>query len=226
MKRRVMMGKEKIKFPEEGLLHYWALNGNAVDSKGGANGNTSGVNWISGVNKNAANFKTGGYISVPLNINISAYSVSFWMNLSVFNQSDSGILFNRVSIPDARGLSLLNDTGDHSTNLLIHYGNGYITVKGSGLDVGKWYHSVVTVGDGYMRWYLNGTLYAQSYASSNLILQGSSCMIGRDDITYANGQYYERTLKGALDEMGIWNRILSTNEVQLLYNQGKGLFYE
>lgn len=216
MKRRMMMGKEKIKFPEEGLLHYWALNGNAVDSKGGANGTASGVSYVTGVNGSSALFGQGSYIQVPVSMELSEYAISFWMYLSS-SFINGGIIFQRITASACGGLSFTNDG---NPRFFINRNTDYVSARTPGItSMNRWYHVVVSNDTGNIKWYLNGSLDGES-GIINLRFTGNA-MIGRDNISG-----YNRSFLGRIDEMAIWNRALSKEEVQLLYNQGKGLFYE
>ena len=67
-----------------------------------------------------------------------------------------------------------------------------------------WYHCVLTFGQGERRIYLNGQLDNKVEIGGSLILPNNEC-------TILGGNY-----NGSIDEVKIYNRILSTNEIQIL----------
>ena len=214
MKRRVMVGKEKIKFPEEGLLHYWALNGNAVDAKGGANGTASGVSYVTGVNGQAAKFIAGSYVQVPININLSQWTVLCWLNVRENIYSDDGIIIYRSGQKSVYGICYTGSTG----RIYVYDGNSYV-YSDYQMNPNTWNLLTLSCDGSGIKYYMNGKMF-DSVGYKRLFLQNTS-KIGRDDLSIL-----ERSFRGSIDEMAIWNRALSAEEVQLLYNQGKGLFYE
>jgi hypothetical protein len=83
-----------------------------------------------------------------------------------------------------------------------------------------WYHAVFVADGTNLTIYVNGVQRAQQsfpysidYGSDAVLIIG-----GRDA---ANGW----TMNGRLDEIGVWNRALTTDEITALYNSGSGLPY-
>lgn len=72
-----------------------------------------------------------------------------------------------------------------------------------------------------VKMYVNGTPQSQSYTHDNLsstIVGTTDCRIGANEIPVTNGF-------GRVDELGVWNRVLTPTEMTNLYNSGDGLFY-
>ena len=224
MKRRVMFGKEKIKFPEEGLLHYWALNGNAVDAKGGANGSiVGGMSYANGVLGQCAVFTGGNYITLPININPSQWSMSFWIKLTTYIDY-AGIIVYRTS-SYANGFLLVGPSEYGSYDgYMVQYSQGnslsQYTKRSGSWDWNTFHHVVVNSNHNI---YINGVKSSMSLAYSNgsyrQMYLGNGTCLGYDSVVS------NRKLRGHLQHFGIWNRILSEEEVQLLYNNGKGVSY-
>lgn len=83
-----------------------------------------------------------------------------------------------------------------------------------------WYHLVFVSNGTNMSIYINNTLRAQDSFAHD-IYYGSDCVFiigGRDS---GNGWCFN----GRIDEIGIWNRALTTDEISELYNSGSGKFY-
>lgn len=98
-------------------------------------------------------------------------------------------------------------------------GNLELYSGGGALDDGKWHHWVGTWNntDGYIRIYIDGKLQATSpttlFGTLNQNANGLYLVSG-------GGVYYH---SGEIDELGIWNRALSLEEVRVLYALPKSL---
>lgn len=99
----------------------------------------------------------------------------------------------------------------------------------SGLTTGTWYHIVATMDYGAtngLKLYINasnvatgndsGATYAT--ANKNIITIGA-------DTDNAGTPYSGRYFDGIIDEVTIWNRVLSSTEITTLYNSGAGIPY-
>lgn len=214
MRRLLILLRENSNFPKDGLIHYWALDGNAVDSKGGANGTASGVSYVAGVNREAAKFVTRSYVQVPLNINLSKWTVSCWLNVRENIYSDDGIIMYRNGQRSVYGICYTGSSG----RIYMYDGDVYVYADYQ-MKPNTWNLLTLSCDGSGIKYYMNGKMF-DSVGYKRLFLQNTS-KIGRDDLSTL-----ERSFRGSIDEMAIWNRALSAEDVQLLYNQGKGLFYE
>lgn len=93
------------------------------------------------------------------------------------------------------------------------------SMNGGSASTGTWYHLVGVREGSTAKLYLDGTL----------LLSGS--ITGTGGVT-AGGDFYiggfngsQGLINGNLDEIGIWNRALTAEEVQALYNDGVGVSY-
>ena len=214
MRRLLILLRENSNFPKDGLIHYWPLNGDSVDLIGGANGTSSGVSWVAGVNGQAAKFITRSYVQVPLNINLSKWTVSCWLNVRENIYSDDGIIMYRSGQRSVYGICYTGSSG----RIYMYDGDVYVYADYQ-MKPNTWNLLTLSCDGSGIKYYMNGKMF-DSVGYKRLFLQNTS-KIGRDDLSTL-----ERSFRGSIDEMGIWNRSLSAEEVQLLYNQGKGLFYK
>jgi len=53
----------------------------------------------------------------------------------------------------------------------------------------------------------------------------TTCVLATGDAAFNVGDYGGGPMDGSLDEIGVWNRALSDEEVAQLYNGGNGLAY-
>ena len=88
----------------------------------------------------------------------------------------------------------------------------------------EWLHAAFVKEGSAMRIYLNGTLVksgtiAGNFTTSSHAPLGLSClMVGCNSWGYP--------LSGMMDELGIWSRALSVEEIGTIYNAGAGLAFE
>lgn len=92
---------------------------------------------------------------------------------------------------------------------------------------GVWHHVVGTfeAGTNNLKIYVNGTLENSATATSiSSIHNGTnSFYIGYTDLFASNSAGY---WDGLIDEVGVWDKVLTASEVTDLYNSGNGLPYE
>lgn len=210
-----------------GLVAYYQFSGNANDASGN-NINGSVVNATLTTdrfgNSNSAYLFDGSssYIQLPYS-NLYNFSPSGSFSISVWLQPQLNSLYGAQALvvkspPNSNyhasfwnyGSYLLNDkfmTGYSNTNFLVS--NTSITFNQC------WYNYVFTYNDGIWKMYINGVLEKSETSQNYRILQdGANSKIGIGRKGEASGDYY----KGKLDEIRIYNRILSQAEVSAIYD--------
>ena len=81
---------------------------------------------------------------------------------------------------------------------------------------GTWRHFVYVLKYGVAGYlYTNGVLVGTANSSN----------MGGNVFSIGGGEYNQYYFTGSMDEVGIWNRSLTTNEISSLYNNGSGLTY-
>lgn len=210
-----------IYVPTNGLLAWYPFNANANDESGnGHNGTNNGAVLTSDRNgqlNSAYNFNgSSSYISVPDNVNFrpASYAVSCW----ALCNSTSGI---RMLVSKNVGTGILQSIG-----LFIYLNNfwswmctptilGYPFNSGYPPTIGQWYHIVDQFDDvsKVHSIYVNGV-----FVSSVL----ETISIGYDTRDWTFGMEYENNIQdfffnGKIDDIGIWNRVLSQCEISQLY---------
>ncbi len=92
--------------------------------------------------------------------------------------------------------------------------NGTVTANGA-IVANQWQMFTATVTpSGYVRLYKNGGLVARGFTKKPPVISRAKNYIGKSNWSDA---YY----KGLMDDYGIWNRMLSADEVRNLYNRGQ-----
>jgi len=215
-----------------GLVGYWPFCGNANDESG--NGNNGTVNGATlstdrfGKNNSAYSFNgTNNYIEAVCNslpLGNSSRTFSAWIYLvpkSGYNDWYSFLSYGTGS--GVANAGKLNDIfiGKAGSNLLYYNNNEYATTSNTTKDYSlSWHHMVVTYSGKLsdIKLYIDGVQYTttsfnyQSITNINTTL--SNLFFGRTSENY--NQYY--FFNGKIDDIGIWNRAFSSNEVKELYN--------
>lgn len=225
--------------PSNGLVGWWPFNGNANDESGnGINGTVNGATLTNDRfgNANKAydfngfnNFIEGSCNNFPQD----SLTVSVWFysnNISITPSTFNGILGyggGNGSYPANCGKSFnmwFNNPGTSSNNafeIQQHCNINVVTYTyGSNNPNGNWHNWIVTFNTGETKFYLDGDLvYASTTSpSNNIIISGKKFIYGAgvnfDGLTnYSSAQW-----TGKLDDIGIWNRALTQEEITSLYS--------
>ena len=195
--------------PANGLVGWWGFNGNAQDNSG--NGNHGTVNGATlttdrfGNQFSSYDFDGNDWINVAQDFssgnNPKSFSVWFKLDESTYNWILSGGV---SSNSHAFGLYTENQR-------IWFHGDGHTTFdyNFSNITINSWHHVAITYGLGVIKAYLNGIYIGQHSIVLNTISNHIS--FGRRN----NGTAY---LNGKIDDIGIWNRTLTPQEITNLYN--------
>ena len=219
--------------PTNGLVGYWPFNGNANDESG--NGNNGLVNGATlttdrfGNNNSSYNFDgINDLIRIPhqeiLNL-IGDYSISIWFKgnyQNLFNNNwiliakrdDNGICCSPnvpydVFIP-------FNNTNYGITAMA--YANGNYSYSGppntNSISLDQWQNLIITNSSDLLNFFINGQLIFSENLSSTLRAPNTSDLL----IGSVNRELGAEWMNGKLDDIGIWNRALTQQEITNFYN--------
>ncbi len=209
--------------PTNGLVGYWPFNGNANDESGnGNNGTVNGATLTTdrfGVANKAYSFDGGAFISISNSLisNNDNRTISFWIKTSFGEQIP-------ISIGTAQYNSCfnvcLNCSGFYQGNSVsspfgvvgvMGYDNDFFPANGTNVSNDFW-NNVCVVYDGN-----NTKVFINGLIDNVLALQYNT--FGNDNFFgKSNDNGALRFLIGDLDDIGIWNRPLTPQEVSDLYN--------
>jgi hypothetical protein len=205
-----------------GLVGYWKFDeglGNKTYDKSGYNntGNINDSSWVAGRFGIAINFSDGSdYVSCgnDTSLNITKeLTVDFWVN--VHDDAPSGLWPMVVSKgSQSNGWVIFQEQNGH--NLSFAYYNGTDTNWPSGrpydLQLNKWHHIALTfsVSQNAVKSYLDGVLQTNDPAMGEISSNTQRFYVGLP-------WYYGTSFNGSVDEVQIWNRSLSADEVKELY---------
>ena len=205
--------------PTDGLVAYYPFNGNANDESG--NGNNGTNNGAALTNDRFGNSNTAFYFSsagceTRIDATINTSSITTGLTISVWIlRVGNGCIGPRVLD--------FNNTSGNPGRMTIGWDNSGFGNIGSytsnGTDVYSawtkpsdniWTHLVYTNDSSFGRFYQDGILFNTVSSTGNPILLGNAAF-GR-----MNQPAYD-AFNGKLDDIGIWNRPLTQEEITTLY---------
>ena len=202
-----------------GLISYWKMDGNSIDSKGTNNGSDSNMTYSytnSKLNQNAVFNGTNSKINIPssssLNSPSSALTYSIWINSNITTSQIVAIKY------------IVGASGDYFFSInsgawrAASAGGTGTIVNPTSFTTGIWYHLCLTWSSGILlTFYINGVLVGTDNTPGNISSTNFSMDIG----SYNASTFFN----GKIDEIALWNRVLTQNEISQLYNNGGGLNY-
>jgi photosystem II stability/assembly factor-like uncharacterized protein len=205
-------------FPTEGLLAWWKFDGDTTDFIGDNDGSIVGVaDFIPGHANQAIRFDgNANYVNVgnpaPLRITGKNISISAW----VYNRNWHG------GIVSERNNWNLNDYDFYIANHKLYFSfyNGSsnkVTFYGTEMITDEWYHVAVTYDGDYIRLYINGREVKKQAETGSLTNNSQNLYIGHH---FDGVNYY---LNGTIDDVMVYNRGLSAEEIYNLYLMRNGV---
>jgi hypothetical protein len=218
----------------DGLMAYYNFDDcSANDSSGNNNNGTikGNLSCISGIVTKALQFDGASYITVPNAASLhptTQLTMSFWIRVDDFTNQWSGIINKGATVFSdcsasreyavwLQNISTLTQTSAGDSNCQLYVTSKNVTSKK--VAKGKWIHyaSIVDRVKHIQSIYINGILSAKTvdnYSSFNI--NSHDLRIGNPEETHATFSPF----KGALDEIRLYNRVLTPAEINSLYYQG------
>jgi len=201
-----------------GLVAWWKLNGDANNVIGSPNGvinNATSTTNQSGVADMAYSFNgTNSTITTSSTFGLGTTNITLSCWVYIPSVSDKG-MFAQVGNTNGFGIGVGNTTTDTLGNklVMIYEGNRWIPTSTS-IGTG-WHHVVMTVdGSSNPTAYLDG-VSAGSFSGTAMLAPNSSITdIGGIPSTAADN------LTGSVDDVRLYNRVLSLAEIIALYSAG------
>jgi hypothetical protein len=213
--------------PSNGLVGYWPFNGDANDvsvngNSGTNNGATLTTDRFGNANSAYIFNGSGSYINIPNSTALQfsgGITFSVWFNatnISVGAVNSTSYLMSKGS--DGLATSWISFLDTSAITLLIYNNSNtlsnWATVPSSQLIIStnQWYNATFTFDGTNARAYINGQLkstLASTYTSFSNIYD---LKFGR---RHTSGLPY--FFNGKLDDIGVWNRALTQDEITSLY---------
>jgi hypothetical protein len=154
-----------------------------------------------------------------------SWSVEFWFNTTV-TVTDM-VISRRETSGDARGWDVRHQNGYIVINLR-HDSSNYLYVRFdvSGLNDGSWHHVIITYSGSSLASGIIG--YIDNVAESNIVISdtlGSNTILNSANLYIASLNGAGNWYGGKLDEVAIYERVLTSSEVAYRWNSGAGRPY-
>jgi prepilin-type N-terminal cleavage/methylation domain-containing protein len=209
-----------------GLVGYWSFEEgsgtNVADSSGYLNAGTwsgAGIHYATGkAGSYAGQFasSTSDFVNVPdstsTKVLTSAVTVLAWINPGTLNSSctASG---NAIAIKGSSSVSFNYGMSLSNTTLCTWYNNTNGTFAAT-ISSGTWQFVAVTQTTSAAQYFYNGDLIGQTSNAYVMTNTAQPLRIGSG----ASSGAADRFFSGLIDDVRVYNRVLSSGEIQALYN--------
>lgn len=221
--------------PPAGLVGWWPGDGNASDIAGTNNGILKGgaIATASGVVGSAFSFDgTNGFVQIPdspvfhpTNLTVEAWVFFYSLDSAsdsrlghqyiVFKQNTQTGNFEGFGLGKDR-LPYVNPNGDCFYFIVSSASGDSAEVDSvSTATTNVWYHLAGVRGSNYIQLYINGQFAGQATANFSQDYGTLPLYFGTSGESYWDGK-----LNGKLDEVSLYNRPLSSNEIAAIYEAG------
>ena len=217
------------------IVGYWrlnevtAINGSTISATVGTDGTLVTDNGLTsksttGQVNGALTFDgTSDYVSVgsPAALRPTTVSMSAWVKLS--------------ALPSVQFIGGYGNTGNlgywlgtNSTTIEFNAGDGVTGGTAARArfnfnpNLGEWYHLVGTKETNSIKLYINGVLYNENTSIIGAVAYGALAdgfIIGNTE-GYSGARYFN----GDIDEVAVWNSVLTSEEVSIIYLRQKNKF--
>ena len=230
--------KQMDSVPTRGLIAHYPFNGNATDLSGNAYHGT-----VTGAEPAVDRFDNAGqcyrfdgvddFISIG-NLNDTRLSLNeITYSCFIFARSRSSEPWSRIiskpGMPNGYALGWNQDNNNMLQMFLVYDATptrtpyDQVGIDNSAL-IGKWIHIATTysVMSRELKMYINGTLAAsKSGCNSMLGPAGDTLFVGGIRGVYdGNGVWRTQAFPGSIDDLRIYDRVLSESEIKSLFHEG------
>ena len=204
--------------PTNGLVGWWPFNGNANDESGNGNNGSyvTGVNPTSdrnGASNSAMGFSGQGSITLS-NLPTTGsqdFTIAGWLSTSNASTARKGIACWGQDIPWQGTYFFVNPNGKLAFDFAYNAG----PTSTASVNDAQWHFVSVTNNNGFIQLYVDGVPNGQGMQMSPPNISGNTKSIGSN----LSGGGTQNNFAGKLDDIAIWDRALTSSEIQNIYNQ-------
>lgn len=206
-----------------GLLAWYPLDGNTNDASGNLNNGTgynltNGPNPAGEVNKSMYFNGTNAWIEVPNSPSLMSPTNGLTMAGWIKTEIPVADFICKINGPSMNSYQYrAGITTSNNTYFMGFNGQTYTSGSSIPIPTNDWFHFAVTFNGQKIRFYINGQLSSEVNQTGTIIPNDQRLEIGRD----AHGPI--EWVKGWLDEIRVYNRALSAEEILNLAGQYKTL---
>jgi hypothetical protein len=214
----------KLRDPRDGLIGLWSGEGDAVDSVGGNNGLLQNVGFVKGVVGRAFSFGMNGLNGGNSGVQIPdkpAYALTNSLSIECWIRPhrNGNVIFFRGDHRPGLDPYCLSFSENNMLAFYIYDAAGTMACVQTPIDNGVWIHVAAVLDDdtGTMNLYTNGVRAAQTVTSVRPfgpLLEDESPGIGIGNVNDGGNTF---PFYGEIDEIALYNRALSEDEVNASY---------
>lgn len=201
-----------------GLVSYWKLDGNSTDELGTNNGTDTAITYSVG---NGRIIQGAGFNGTTSFINVgstAALNLTGAMSFFAWAKNNNTTNYHMILTRGPSGGATYEFRFEITTGRLVFLNGGTSLNSGFAPTLGAWHHVGFTRTSGnVVAIYSDGVQVATTTLGAPPSLPATATFIGKR----ADGFFMD----GAIDEPGIWNRVLDPQEIISLYNGGAGIQY-
>ena len=203
------------------LVSWWKFNETsgtvASDSAGSNNGQlVNGPVWTTGHNGGALSFDGyNDYVQVANNASLNitnAITVSAWINRDVMGVR--GDVVSKITPSYPYGAFQLYVGAANEVGFALDIDGFWNGAVGGAIDAGNWHQLTGTYDGTQIALYIDGKLVVSEIDPGTIGVDNQNLYIGRATPGFETGYFFD----GSIDDVRIYNRALSSGEVQQLYN--------
>lgn len=216
--------------PTNGLQAWYPFNGNANNShslsfNGTVNGATLTTDRFGSLNSAYTFDGIDDVIDLGSTIinGASTCAISCWIQSSQFSNAHN--IFQKRRQSNGAGFYMSIENSQLFTGLIrepVIFANPFFTPFTSFSNTG-WTHLVVNNNNGALAIYVNGVLFSQVSLPAGALVGSQPLYIGKG-FDIAPDAAGVRAFNGKIDDIGVWNRVLTIQEIESLY-QLNSIYY-
>lgn len=210
--------------PNNGLIAYYPMNGNAKDlsgmgNNGVINGGVSSTSDRHGNDGKAMLFNgTDGYIEVPnsesLESPTNALSIAGWVWIEGFNSIEAIGIVNKTKTSEYGQYGLSYHAWDSQKRIVFNLNHGNVgSYDEFSLNLFQWYFIAAVYNGNNFSIYVDGVHIGDTPHTGSIISDSNPITIGLD--SPGSKEY----LKGKLDDIRIFKTALTEAEITKLFNE-------
>ena len=203
----------------EGLVSWWKFDegqGNvALDSVGGNHGTlVNGPTWVDGKYGKALSFDgVNDYVETAQTVSLAlttSASIAVWFKTTAAAYQE---IVRQIGTSD-NGIEL-RVSSSHKADVSVYLGSWreIIDTNGPNVNDGNWHHIVGVVDGTTVKLYRDGNFIISATGTNNLNTGNAKVVIGRHPL-------YPDYFNGLIDDVQIYNRALSADEIAQIYQYG------
>ena len=220
----------------QGLVSRYRLDGTVEDDTGNNEPSaTSGIHFVDGLLGQGVTFEPGGYIEIPDSeaLDQQIFTLSAWVRPDGPGPNDDvpgSIIIAKGLSASLGGNFVASVELAYSTQIdrfVFGFGNLFSDdtriISADTFAPGEFYHVAATYDGATFRLYVKGQLQGEKALAKTIFYDPAIPWTIGSTAAYYRSVNFPRTWNGVIDEVGIYNRALSADEIESLAHRVDGL---